>query len=645
MIGLEHDLLLLMLNLSRLRDRETIKRLFVEALSTAVPGVSLRYLAPGEQTQLEVVEVATPEAHFGRIAIEDPAGMVTAPQGAPLRNAIRMLAVVLENVARAERLASENSRLDKAVASRTAELQRSLSESDDLYQNAACGYHSLNTAGEYVRVNDTELRWLGYGREELLAGVSFLSLVAEESRSAFARSFALLKEQGGVQDVEIDLLRKDGSRLPVLQSATAVTDAHGRFVMSRATVYDLSERRKAERDLRESEERFWQSQKLEALGRLAGGVAHDFNNLLTVIIACSEMVRESLDPADPAYADAESVLDAGQKAASLTRQLLAFGRRQPRTPLPTDLGGVVAGMENMLRRLIGEDVDFQIFRGTALRLVQVDTGQIEQVILNLAVNARDAMPQGGTLRIETINRDIEQDGVRREYVMLAVSDTGVGILPEARAHLFEPFFTTKEKGKGTGLGLATVYGIVQQAGGNVSVDSATGKGTRFEVLFPATDAQNEPAAASKPTGMQRGTGTILVVDDEPQVRATAARVLREAGYTVFEAADGGQAMAIAETLPKLDLLLTDVVMPRMSGFELASQLGRSTLDLKVIFMSGYSSDVRSLAIQPAVRFATLLEKPFTVGSLTGAVRERLNAPLIPATASSRPPSSTIRQPT
>jgi CheY-like chemotaxis protein len=295
--------------------------------------------------------------------------------------------------------------------------------------------------------------------------------------------------------------------------------------------------------------------------------------------------------------------------------------------------------------LIGEDVDFQIFRGTALRLVQVDTGQIEQVILNLAVNARDAMPQGGTLRIETINRDIEQDGVRREYVMLAVSDTGVGILPEARAHLFEPFFTTKEKGKGTGLGLATVYGIVKQAGGNVSVDSATGKGTRFEVLFPATDAQNEPAAASKPTGMQRGTGTILVVDDEPQVRATAARVLREAGYTVFEAADGGQAMAIAETLPKLDLLLTDVVMPRMSGFELASQLGRSTLDLKVIFMSGYSSDVRSLAIQPAVRFATLLEKPFTVGSLTGAVRERLNAPLIPATASSRPPSSTIRQPT
>lgn len=620
---LEHDLLLVMLNLSRLRDREMIMRLFVEALSAAVSGVSLRYLEAAEQTEGEVVEVATPEAKFGRIAIEDPAAVLTVQERACFRNAIRMLAVVLENAARAERLATENSRLDKAVAARTADLRRSLAESDDLYHNASCGYHSLDAVGVYVRVNDTELRWLGYGREEVVGRLAFLDLVAEESRPDFVRSFALLKDSGTAQDLELDLIRKDGTRIPVLQSATAVTDVHGRFVMSRATVYDLSERRKADRDLRESEERFWQSQKLEAIGRLAGGIAHDFNNLLTVIIACSEMLQTSLHAEDPACADAKSILDAGQRAAALTRQLLAFARRQPTIPAPTDVGRVVAGMAAMLRRLIGDDVELEISNAIDLRLVQIDKAQLEQVLLNLAVNARDAMLTGGVLRIETANRDLERaGGEHRRCVVLAVNDTGVGISPEARAHLFEPFFTTKEQGKGTGLGLATVYGIVRQAGGSVNVESAAGKGTRFEVLFPASDEQSLPATVSTPGGMYRGTGTILLVDDEPNVRATAARILRAAGYTVLEAADGEQAVAIAARAPNVDLLLTDMVMPRMTGSELASRLVRSS-GLKVIFMSGYADGTRLHASPPAACSVTLLEKPFSVSSLTRAVHERL----------------------
>lgn len=631
MDSLEHDLLLLMLNLSRMRDRPTIMRLFVEALSAAVPVVTVRYLEPDEATSGEVVDVATPEAHFGRIAVEDPTGALSEQDRARYRNAIRMLAVVLENVSRAERLATENTRLDKAVAKRTAELQRSLAESEDLYHNASCGYHSLDASGCYVRVNDTELRWLGYGREEIVGTVRFSDLVALESREAFERSFELLRERGGVQDVELELLRKDASRLPVLQSATAVTDGNGRFVMSRATLYDLSERRKAERDLRESEERFWQSQKLEAIGRLAGGIAHDFNNLLTVIVACAEMLHEALPAADPLRSDAESILDAGQKAASLTKQLLAFGRRQPTTPVSTDLGSVVLGMEKMLRRLIGEDVELEVRCDSELGRIIVDKGQLEQVVLNLAVNARDAMPSGGRLRIEVCNRDVDDaDGQRRAYVMLAVSDTGIGIAPEARSRLFEPFFTTKEKGKGTGLGLATVYGIVKQAGGSVGVDSAPGKGTRFELSFPSSDQPAPAAAASKPEGLQRGTGTILIVDDEATVRATAARVLREAGYTVLEAADGEQALAIAAKTQKLDLLLTDVVMPRLAGSELASQLRQSRRELKVIFMSGYPDDDRSLTTDLAYGVATLLEKPFTVGALTRAVREQLTAPTVPS---------------
>jgi len=626
MESLGHDLLLLMLNLSRLRDRERIMRLFVEALSAATPRVWVRYLESGEEGDGEVVDVATPEAHFGRIAIEDPTVALTEQDRGRYRNAVRMLAVVLENVARAERLASENLRLDQAVAIRTAELQRSLAESNDLYQNASCGYHSLDANGIYVRVNDTELRWLGYEREELVGTVSFSELVASESQDAFARSFAELKERGAVQDVELEIIRKNNTRIPVLLSATAVEDAQKRFVMSRTTIYDLSERRTAERKLRESAERFWQSQKLEAIGRLAGGIAHDFNNLLTVIITCSELILLGLDDADPKRSDVETIVDAGKRAAMLTGQLLAFGRRRASAPIPTDLGTVTAGMEKMLRRLIGEEIELQIVCGAPLRLIRADVGQMEQVVLNLAVNARDAMPAGGRLRIETSNLDLEEgQGEHRRCIMLAVSDTGLGIAPEIRSRLFEPFFTTKAVGKGTGLGLATVHGITKQLGGSVRVKSAIGQGTRFEVILPATDDQRENAPTADLAPLRREMGTLLLVDDEPTVRSMTARVLRESGYTVIEAADGEEAIQLAASTERLDLLLTDVIMPRMRGADLAARLRQSRPDLRVLFMSGYPDDERFLAEDLGQGSGTLLEKPFTLGALTRAVAKQVTA--------------------
>lgn len=627
MDALGHDLLLLMLNLARVRDRGMIMRLFVEALSAALPGVTARYLEPGQETEGEVVDVATPEAHFGRVALEDPGGALGAIDRARYRNAVRMLAVVLENVARAERLASENGRLDSAVAARTGELRRSLAESEDLYQSASCGYHSLDGAGVYVRVNDTELRWLGYQREELVRKVKFQSLLAIESHQEFDRYFSVLKQQGTVKDIELQMIRKDGTPLPVLLSAAAVADGDGRFVMSNATVYDLSERRKAERDLRESEERFWQSQKLEAIGRLAGGIAHDFNNLLTVILACSELLEMSLGPEDPRRTDAGTIIDTAFRASSLTRQLLTFGRRQETNAVPMDLGSVVASMEKMLRRLIGEDVELEVSRGPDLGLIQADTAQMEQVVLNLVVNARDAMPSGGRVRVETSNWNRDPSDLQgHRSVVLTVSDTGTGIPPEARAHLFEPFFTTKPMGKGTGLGLATVYGIVKQAGGTIRVHSEVGQGTRFELLFPSIAGQRAETPPDRGEGLQGGTGTVLLVDDDPGVRGATVRVLREAGYTVIEAADGERAIKLAAELPRLDLLITDIVMPRMRGPQLAARLVRSRRDLKVIFMSGYPDGERLHMNDSTQASATFLQKPFSIGKLTRAVRERLGQP-------------------
>ena len=365
-----------------------------------------------------------------------------------------------------------------------------------------------------------------------------------------------------------------------------------------------------------------QSQKIEAVGRLAGGVAHDFNNLLTVIKSYSTILLSALE-GDARREDVEEIDAAADRAAALTRQLLAFSRRQVMQPRPLRLNAVVTDIEKMLRRLIGEDVALVTRLDPSLWLVHADPGQIEQVVMNLAVNARDAMPNGGHLTIETANVQ-RDDG---SYVMLAISDTGTGMTPDVREHLFEPFFTTKEKGKGTGLGLSTVYGIVTQSGGDITVQAEPGSGSTFRIFLPqlATEEGSHPVMERTATvAAPRGNETILLVEDDTALRTLAERILRGYGYTVLVANNGQHALALAgEYGGSIDLVTTDVVMPEMSGAALVEQLRAMSPRIQVLFMSGYTDDeVVRRGIDD--RRAAFLQKPFTPDQLALKVREVLN---------------------
>jgi PAS domain S-box-containing protein len=373
------------------------------------------------------------------------------------------------------------------------------------------------------------------------------------------------------------------------------------------------------------------SQKMEAVGRLAGGVAHDFNNILTVILGRSQLLLGQLRADDPLHKSLELIHKSAERAAGLTRQLLAFSRKQVLQPAILDLAAVVGDVTPMLARLIGEDIDLIVTKGPTAGHVKADRGQIEQVIINLVVNARDAMPDGGRITIETANVEVHRDGLAGQggpaegpHVVLTVSDTGSGMTPEVQARIFEPFFTTKEHGKGTGLGLSTVYGIVQQHGGYLAVESAVGRGTTFRVYLPRVDAPLDAPERERPAPTRlRGSGTILLVEDEDDVRDFAREVLKSGGYAVLEARDVADAerMAIVDTR-RIDLLLTDVVMPGMSGRELARQLSALRPEMKVLYMSGYTDEaiVHHGVPDPSVVF---LPKPFSPAALLQKVRETL----------------------
>jgi nitrogen-specific signal transduction histidine kinase/ActR/RegA family two-component response regulator len=382
------------------------------------------------------------------------------------------------------------------------------------------------------------------------------------------------------------------------------------------------------------EERLRASQKMEAVGRLAGGVAHDFNNLLMVMRGYGELMLNQLDANDPLRRNAEEIQKAAERATALTQQLLAFSRKQVLQPKVLDLNTVVTEVEKMLRRLIGEDIELATTLDPALGPVKADPGQIEQIILNLAVNARDAMPQGGRLTLKTANVTLDQAYVRQHmgatlgpYVLLAVSDTGVGMDAETQSHIFEPFFTTKGAGKGTGLGLSTVYGIVKQSGGTIWVESAPGRGTTFEIYLPlveeaAASGELHPALPAPTPG---GSETILVVEDEMSVRKLAAEFLGSNGYRVLEAQDGGEALQVCEEhRAPIHLLMTDVVMPGMSGRELAVRLVGARPEMKVIYVSGYTDDA---IVQHGVREegTVFLQKPFSLETLAHTVREVLDS--------------------
>lgn len=381
-------------------------------------------------------------------------------------------------------------------------------------------------------------------------------------------------------------------------------------------------------ELRSAQEKFAHAQRMEAVGRLAGGIAHDFNNLLTVILGETELAL--MAPANDAPASLIEIRQAGERAAVLTRQLLAFSRRQLVEPTVFSVNEMTLDLEKMLTRLIGEHIQLVSRTNAEVPTVRADRGQIEQVMVNLVVNARDAMPTGGQITIETVTVRLDATYVQTradvtpgDYVLISVSDTGHGMSAEVQSHLFEPFFTTKERSRGTGLGLATSYGIVKQSGGHIAAYSEAGVGTTMRVYLPCVYELAEARPAREET-LPRGSETILLVEDDPPVRATAARILAAQGYQVLEAGDGNSALAtLTAPGPRPALLITDVVLPGMGGRELAEEVARRHPEIRILFVSGYTDDA-ILQHRLVDRDVTLLQKPFTASSLAGKVREVLD---------------------
>ncbi len=499
-----------------------------------------------------------------------------------------------------------------------------------LFDGMPIGLYRTTTTGKIIDANPALIEMLGYLDWESLSKVKVAdTYIDPEERKSWQ---TLMSQEGIVRNFQKQLRQRDGAAIWVEENARAICDAEGRVLFYEGSFQEIMERKRAEEEMTALQEQLRQSQKMEAIGQLAGGIAHDFNNLLTIIKGYSQLSLIDLKESDPLRENIEEVKRATDRASDLIRQLLAFSRRQLMEMKVLDLNILLQNVDKMLHRVIGEDIELLAVLAHDLGSVKVDPGQIEQVVLNLAVNARDAMPSGGKLTIETANVELDEAYARRHiavtpgrYVMLAVSDTGMGMTPEIRDRVFEPFFTTKEKGKGTGLGLSTVYGIVKQSGGNIWVYSESGKGTTFKIYFPKVD---EPLEEIKEKAVKeelpRGSETVLVVEDEEEVRKVAARILRGQGYKVLEASNGADTLMICkEQKEPIHLILTDIVMPQMSGCELAKCISSIHPEIKVLYMSGYTDNAitHNGILEEGIKY---IKKPFEIEGLARKVREVLD---------------------
>jgi len=516
-------------------------------------------------------------------------------------------------------LAAQSEQLHKSHA----DLTRSEAQYRSLVNNAPCGIFRLNYSEQFEAANPTLIEILGFESVRQLMELDSCAALFKD-QTEYQSVMLELRKTGRVEE-DVDLVRKDGAAVKARLACRRVITHDGETPSYEGIVEDLRTQSSLEDQLR-------QSQKMEAVGRLAGGIAHDFNNLLTIISGYSRMLIDSFAPSDPRRNDTERIKTASERATALTRQLLAFSRKQVLSPTALNLNTVVSDLSKILPRLIGEDIDLAFMPGEGLNSVYADRGQVEQVLMNLIVNARDAMPEGGKVTLETRNEKLDEKNARRrrgmlpgEYVMLAVTDTGCGMDAETQARMFEPFFTTKEEGKGTGLGLATVYGIVKQSGGHISVYSEPGRGTTFKVYLPAASAGKEKEGNTfSPNRLPRAE-TVMVVEDENDLRNMIVRALGRRGYHVLQAGSGEEAVELVrQNGHKVELLVTDVVMPGMRGTEAAQRLLALAPDLKVLYMSGYTDN--ALFHQNLIESGSVfMQKPFTIDVLEEKVRQALKA--------------------
>ncbi|MFQ5578843.1 MAG: ATP-binding protein, partial [Anaerolineae bacterium] len=499
-----------------------------------------------------------------------------------------------------------------------------------LTESSPVGIFLDDAEGNAIYVNDRCAELVGLPPEECLK-FNWVPSIHPDDRERVTGEWAKAVERGELFQLEYRWVHANGRIVWTLGKVAPVKNQSGQVICYVGTLVDITERKRIAAEKEELAAQFYQSQKMDSIGQLAGGVAHDFNNLLVPIMGYADLGMLKLSPDNVHYTQFKRIKAAAERAAGLTRQILAFSRRQILKMNILNLNDVAASFREMLHRLIGEDISLQMHLAADLQPIEADKAQLEQVLLNLAVNARDAMPNGGKLTIETANALLDEAYVARHagsqpgpHVMLAVSDTGSGMDAETRRRIFEPFFTTKKRGRGTGLGLSTVFGIVKQHGGNIWVYSEPNRGTTFKLYFPITKAAAPTGEAAPPeSGSLRGAETVLVVEDESSVRKLVVETLRSNGYHILEAGGPVEGLEAAAASPDtIHLLLTDVIMPDMSGQELYLQLVRVRPDLKVLYMSGYTDNVIAHhgVLQEGV---TLLQKPFTIRSLLQTIRSVL----------------------
>jgi len=513
------------------------------------------------------------------------------------------------------------------------DLRKSEEKYRDLYETAPVVYYSISSAGKVIRCNSTVTELLGYCKEEL-TGKSIFDLYTdtEYGRGKAMKLFQKVLAGYSIRDEELQIKRADGSPIWISLSVRPVVDEKGLFVETRSTMLNITGRKEAEEIKKKLEEQLLHAQKMESVGRLAGGVAHDLNNLLTPIILYNEMLIEGFADNDQKNDFLQQIHEAALRAQKLVHQLLAFSRKQIMDFEPVDLNETVLAFNGLLRRTVRENIDIKLVLSPSVRPVKGDIGQMEQIIMNLAVNAQDAMPGGGTMIIETSDVTVHKDCPEvyekiepGNYVMLSISDTGTGIDQEIIKNIFEPFFTTKELGKGTGLGLATVYGIVKQHEGHILVYSEPEKGTTFKMYFPAIDIPVAEEKEIKPvTSVTKGAGIVMIVEDNDLLRDSTVMLLKKQGYTVMAASCGMDCLKImSEYRGELQILLTDVVMPDMNGRELFEKIKINFPCVKVLYMSGYSQDVitHEGVLDKGIDF---IQKPFSMRALSGRLQELMN---------------------